>query len=70
MEDTEITAFDVKELAEARKMKPTLILWEDTKEIETTANVLFNDCSFSERVRLHTVLASQDNIEDIAQMSV
>lgn len=70
MEDTKITAFDVKELAEARKRQPTMIRWEDTKEIETIGYAHFNHISFSERDRPHTVLASQDDIEEIAQMSV
>ena len=70
MEDTEITAFDVRELTEARKMQPTMIRWEDTKGIETIAYANFNDISFSERDRPHTVLANQDDIEEIAQMSV
>ncbi len=61
-----ITADDVMELANMHGYNPTMIRWDDTNEIEVIRYIAFNDISYEDRFRAHTIIATHDCIEAIA----
>jgi hypothetical protein len=60
---TKITAGDVRRLNEAGGVGATMIRWSDTGEVETIPYVLFNDITFDDRDREHSIIISRADLQ-------
>lgn len=56
---TKITASDVRRLSESGGVDATMIRWSDTGEVEIVPYALFNDISFDDRDREHSVILTR-----------
>jgi hypothetical protein len=56
---TKITAGDVRRLNESGGVEATMVRWSDTGEVEPIPYVLFNDISFDDRDREHSIIISR-----------